>query len=968
MIGKTNAVSGGKSDLVGEKLNLSLRTNQSAHSDLTGVNVRLTYADVVKDYTWEGSDMTLSIPPYVPYTVSFGNVDDYKTPNPLSFTAVPANSRSVVVEYKTEIVSVTLVADDGSSTNGQKVTINGVTKTYNGVAVTQKVAHETNYSVSVDAKSGYSTPATKTFTASEAIRNIEFTYLASSLKVYLESNQPNDTSLNNVKATVSYGSTSVEVESGERILIPTDTTIKVSFPSIEGYKTPSALTFTNNGGLVEKTATYLAEKLIVNVSATDGSAVNDTKVYVGEFAPVNGVYIQDTSGRLWEVNYWDNSATPNGIAVITSECSFVMALGNAHTYTSTYGGYGSTISGVTNTTSSSTAAKDYNGESNTTAIINALSSSTASAAKYCRSYIFPNGSAGYLGGAGEWKALANNKSAVDSALSKCGGNSMSTNYWTSTQNSRNNAWYLTWSSGSLTSNSKNNSRNVRAFTSLSFKTYELTPTNGQAIIKLPYDMTYDVWVSEKSGYSAPAMQSYTASQVTRSISMVYTASALIVNILSNQTADVGIEDLEATVSYGSTSVKVKNGGQVDIPTNQTVTITFPDRAGFKKPDNIVFTNTNGGIVTKNGTYSTEVVSVSTYADEGTLSGYNVEVVLGDGTLVGTTTSDMGIFSIPSGSQYTVSCSDVDGFTTPSSQTYTASYSQDARRDIHMAYEKLKGERVNVSVQGLPSSVTGYEIIIINQANYDVMAKQTTSYGEYLIPDGVEYFIYVYQIEGYHATYPTDTFIAFEGNLRSIVISFAAHSGVRNPTNGVYIQDTDGFCHTASEWTGEYTPNGVAVKTNKCGFVISLESPSYFRFGGSGTIITSLPVVSTEIDAMADVSGYNSTPILLAGLKGSIDRDGVVGLPAVEYAYEYIFPNGKRGYMGALGEYMAIYDNNGYVQDCFNKLETYSPDNTFWTTTQTTEPTLQYTKRGIFSSNVGAYDKHSQMAVLPLQKL
>lgn len=968
MIGKTNAVRGGKSDLVGEKLNLSLRTNQSDHSELMDVNVRLTYADVVKDYTWEGSDMTLSIPPYVPYTVSFGNVDDYKTPNSLSFTAVPANSRSVVVEYKTEIASVTLAADDGSSANGQKVTINGVTKTYNGVAVTQKVAHGINYSVSVDSKSGYSTPAIKTFTASEAIRDIEFTYLANSLKVYLESNQPNDASFNNVKATVSYGSTSVEAGSGERILIPADTTIKVSFPSIEGYKTPSDLTFTNNGGLVEKTATYLAEKLIVNVSATDGSAVNDTRVYVGEYAPVNGVYIQDISGKLWEVNDWDNSATPNGIAVITSECSFVMALGNAHTSTSTYGGYGSTISGVTNTTSSSTAAKDYNGESNTTAIINALSSSAASAAKYCRSYIFPNGSAGYLGGAGEWKALANNKSAVDSALSKCGGSSMSTSYWTSTQNSRNNAWYLTWSNGGLTSSSKNYSRNVRAFTSLSFKTYELTPTNGQAIIKLPYDMTYDVWVSEKSGYSAPAMQSYTASQVTRSISMVYTASALIVNILSNQSTDIGIEDLEATVSYGSTSVKVKNGSQVDIPTNQTVTITFPDRVGFKKPDNIVFTNTNGGIVTKNGTYSAEIVSVSTYADEGTLSGYNVEVVLDDGTLVGTTTSDMGIFSIPSGSQYTVSCSDVDGFTTPASQTYTASYSQDARRDVQMAYEKLKGELVKVSVQGLPSSVTGYNIKIINEANYDTIAEQTTSYGEYWIPDGVGYYIYVYQIEGYHATYPTDTFVAAEGQISSIVISFAAHSGVRNPTNGVYIQDTDGFCHTRSEWTGEYTPNGVAVKTNNCGFVISLDQPVYLEFGGTGRIVNSVPVANTEIDAMADVDGYNSTTKLIGALRGTTDSEGIFGLPAAEYAYEYIFPNGKRGYLGALGEYMAIYDNNGYVIDCFRMLDKSLADDLFWTTTQHEESVFQYCKDTIRGSYVDAYYKFNRHAVLPLQKL
>lgn len=100
---------------------------------------------------------------------------------------------------------------------------------------------------------------------------------------------------------------------------------------------------------------------------------------------------------------------------------------------------------------------------------------------------------------------------------------------------------------------------------------------------------------------------------------------------------------------------------------------------------------------KTGTYYTEIVYISTYADEGTPTGFVTTVTRSDGAVLGSFTTGMGIIIIPSGTTYTVSCSDVDGFETPSSKTYTADSITNARRDISMGYKKIKSETLTVNV-------------------------------------------------------------------------------------------------------------------------------------------------------------------------------------------------------------------------------------------------------------------------------
>lgn len=186
-----------------------------------------------------------------------------------------------------------------------------------------------------------------------------------------------------------------------------------------------------------------------------------------DYSAYRGVYIEDVDGYLYTESEWDGSKTPNGIAVLTDNCRFVMALADAYSDSCEWGINSTTVNNITTTTSESTAQGDYDGEAQTTTILNQLGASGAPAANYCRSYTFPNGATGYLGAAGEWQAALDNKAAITSALSKCGGTAMSYYYWTSTQYSSDDSWYMHWNFDFLYYSTKDTAGCfVRAFTSL----------------------------------------------------------------------------------------------------------------------------------------------------------------------------------------------------------------------------------------------------------------------------------------------------------------------------------------------------------------------------------------------------------------------------------------------------------------------------------------------------------------------
>ena len=172
-----------------ETLLLNLKSNQSTtDSSLNGLVVHVQYVDEDIELTWQDSELVVEIPLSVTYTVTFPTCDGYSTPDTRTFTAIAGNVRNVEGVYNTEVVSVTLSTDTAASCVGQVVTINGTDYTWQGTAISVKIPFGTEYSIGVNDLSGYTTPASVTYTAGQATREVSLQYVE--LKVsYITINQ-----------------------------------------------------------------------------------------------------------------------------------------------------------------------------------------------------------------------------------------------------------------------------------------------------------------------------------------------------------------------------------------------------------------------------------------------------------------------------------------------------------------------------------------------------------------------------------------------------------------------------------------------------------------------------------------------------------------------------------------------------------------------------------------------------------
>ena len=208
-------------------------------------------------------------------------------------------------------------------------------------------------------------------------------------------------------------------------------------------------------------------KTISSVSASNSVTI--------DYVEKTDIYIQHIDGTLYTTDEWTaggyTNDQANGVAVVCASTSFVIAKENVSSSTLAWGGYYKLITDIVTSSSSSTAVVDFDGENNTSKIIEQLSGYTdsdqttgAPAAEACVAYVFPNGKTGYLGALGQWQAAYNNKTAVYNAMSLIGGKELSSgNYWTSTQHSRPYSWKLIWNSGTASYNTKSGKIDVRAF-------------------------------------------------------------------------------------------------------------------------------------------------------------------------------------------------------------------------------------------------------------------------------------------------------------------------------------------------------------------------------------------------------------------------------------------------------------------------------------------------------------------------
>lgn len=249
-------------------------------------------------------------------------------------------------------------------------------------------------------------------------------------------------------------SISTVVKKGQHILpIKYGTNVKITPHDKANFVTPSVYNTTVNSTLIQSDFKYTES---------------------------TGIYIEHVNGTLYTTDEWTSgnfsNDDANGVAVVRPfSGSFVIAKEESSSKLA-WGGYGKIITGIVTTTSQSEALLDNDGSGNTPKIIEQYNGYTnggitgAPAAEYCASYTFPNGKTGYLGASGELKAVYNNESKINRAMSLIGGTMLTFigKYWTSTQSSNNGSWILDFHGGYLGDYPKdNNTVCTRAFCPLS---------------------------------------------------------------------------------------------------------------------------------------------------------------------------------------------------------------------------------------------------------------------------------------------------------------------------------------------------------------------------------------------------------------------------------------------------------------------------------------------------------------------
>ena len=158
--------------------------------------------------------------------------------------------------------------------------------------------------------------------------------------------------------------------------------------------------------------------------------------------------------------------------------------------------------------------------------------------------------------------------------------------------------------------------------------------------------------------------------------------------------------------------------------------------------------------------------------------------------------------------------------------------------------------------------------------------------------------------------------------------------------GVYIQHVNGSLYTESEWiAGGYAnsdANGVTILSETMpAFVIAKQdaSSSDLMWGGYNKTIGDVVTTTSNASAIIDNDGVGNTSKIIEQLNGYNDGD-VTGAPAAEACAAYTFPNGKKGYLPALGEWKYAYDNKTAVQSATKLIGgTTMKSDYYWSSTQ-----------------------------------
>lgn len=170
-----------------ETVKITVASNQPSDSNINGVTITVAYENVSKQSTWEGTELSITVPVNSNYTITCSDITDYSTPEVQSFTATAGNTRNVTLTYSTTIVTLivtsnnpTLFVDNASISISGAVTksLSGnLTYTFNVPTGKQFTVAGWEVIVNTDATyRKYDIPEKETHTATGITQNVSYVY------------------------------------------------------------------------------------------------------------------------------------------------------------------------------------------------------------------------------------------------------------------------------------------------------------------------------------------------------------------------------------------------------------------------------------------------------------------------------------------------------------------------------------------------------------------------------------------------------------------------------------------------------------------------------------------------------------------------------------------------------------------------------------------------------------------------
>lgn len=239
-----------------ETVKITVASNQLSDSNINGVTITIAYGETSKVLTWEGTELTATIPVNTTYTITCSDVTDYAKPQSQTFIAEAGNIRIITLTYNTTIVTINVTSNHPELlSNKVDVKLSGyVTKTLSGNRTyTVKIPTGAQYTIEGTEVSVFSspnfrkwvTPDSITSTANGVAEEKILMYRGAKLKIKLAKDISGLANVyvysNTVPKESSYTLVTRDTDENTFVL-PTTETWTIEPRSVAGYITPEIQT------------------------------------------------------------------------------------------------------------------------------------------------------------------------------------------------------------------------------------------------------------------------------------------------------------------------------------------------------------------------------------------------------------------------------------------------------------------------------------------------------------------------------------------------------------------------------------------------------------------------------------------------------------------------------------------------------------------------------------------------------